>query len=102
MQRHLCSVLVRISSRGVDVFRALELRDDGLSADDEGRCTRTRRSMEVEAVGLDCERLLQFEGIGRIFHPKVESLEDGGKSDDGFLPCKGTTLVWCDHQREDG
>ena len=100
MQRHLHSALVRILSRGVDVVRALGLRDSGLSADDESRCTRTRGGMEVEAVGLDSERLLQFEGVRRIFHPKVESLKDSGKGDDGFLPCKGTTLVLCYHQRE--
>ena len=82
------------------VVRALRLRGGGLRADDESRCTRTWGSMEVEAVGLDSERLLQFEGVGRIFHRKVESLEDAGEGDDGLLPCKCTTLVSYDRQRE--
>ena len=100
MQRHLRPVLVGISRRGVRVVRALRLRGGSLRANDESRCARTWGRMEVEAVGLDGERLLQFEGVGRIFHRKVESLEDGGEGDDGLLPCKRTTLVSCDRQGE--
>lgn len=68
-------------------------RDGGLRPDDERRCTSTGGGIEVEAVGFDRERLLQFEGVRRVVHPELEPLEDGGKGDDGFLPGKGTTLV---------
>lgn len=77
----------------MNIALSLGLRGGGLSPDDESMCTRAGRSVEVEAVWFDGERLLQLDGVGWIFHPEVESLEDSGKGDDGFLPGKCTALV---------
>ena len=76
----------------MNVALSLGLRG-GLGPHNERTCASTGHSVEVEAVGFDGERLLQLEGVRWIFHSEVESLEDGGKGDDGFLPGKGAALV---------
>ena len=72
---------------------SLGLSGGGLSPDDKSTCTSTWGSVEVEAVRFDGERLLQLEGVRWIFHPEVESLEDGSEGNDGLLPGKSTALV---------
>jgi hypothetical protein len=72
----------------VNVAISLGLRGGVLSPDDERTCTSTGHSVEVEVVGFDSEGLLQLEGVRWIFHPEVESLEDGGKGDDGSCQAK--------------
>ena len=93
MQWYLHIVFVRISSRGLNVALSLGLRGGDLRPDDESTGTSTWRSVEVEAIWFDSERLLQLDCVRWIFHPEVESLEDRGKGDDGLLPGKSTTLV---------